>query len=487
MVPNVAKTGTSFQGAGLYYLHDKKREGETERLSDERVAWTDVRNMPTDDPELGLRIMAATAMDQQRLKMEAGIKATGRKSANSVYAYSLAWHPDEHGKIDRAEMMKAVDASLKAIGAQDHQAIVIAHRDEPHPHVHVVVNRVSPEDGRMLSKSNDWKKLDAWALAYRQERGEQDRYCPLRQEKADAIARRKAGERDVPYISAKAPRTVFQKVAANDNEARKMLAEQKGLDAALFRQSEGMRQRHSNEWTMLSQRYSAGKAQVKARYAGRGAASPFAQARATVRKQFKPAWSDLSRRQFMERREFAKRDKSLGGKISNALAAVRLAEQLEPESTRGVAAKLFNFLLSRDARVTQLDKIHAAEKRELRRMERSAGDEAVQVIRNQQAADHNAHRQGFARDRQVLIDRQAAEKAAMQRQWAQRKVERDRVKAILQTKETYRREAEGLERPGESPKSRGRKSTEFNREDRKQRKRKPRSRGRIRRRTRGDD
>ena len=107
MVPNVAKAGTSFKGAGLYYLHDKRQDDESERLTSERVAWTHVRNMPVQDPELGLRIMAATALDQQRLKEEAGIKATGRKSANSVYAYSLAWHPEEHGRIDRDEMMKA--------------------------------------------------------------------------------------------------------------------------------------------------------------------------------------------------------------------------------------------------------------------------------------------------------------------------------------------------------------------------------------------
>ena len=46
MVPSVAKTGRSFVGAGRYYLHDKRREGEDVRTSDERVAWTETRNMP---------------------------------------------------------------------------------------------------------------------------------------------------------------------------------------------------------------------------------------------------------------------------------------------------------------------------------------------------------------------------------------------------------------------------------------------------------
>ena len=486
MVPNVAKAGTSFKGAGLYYLHDKRQDDESERLTSERVAWTHVRNMPVQDPELGLRIMAATALDQQRLKEEAGIKATGRKSANSVYAYSLAWHPEEHGRIDRDEMMKAAEASLKALGAEGHQAIIIAHRDEPHPHVHVVLNRVSPEDGRMLSSSNDLKNLDAWALSYRKERGEEQLYCPLRAKKADAIARRRAGEKNVPYVKADTPRTIFQQAADNDNEARKLLAAQRLKDEALFRRGETQYQRHSNEWAMLSQRYQAGKAQIKAHYRTRGSASPFTQARDEVSRQFKPAFSDLSRRQWMERREFAKRDRSLGGKISNALAAVRLSEKLEPESTRGVAAKLFNFLLSRDARTSQLDKIHAAERRELRAMERQAKTDAFDAVKDERSEAFNSHRQTFSRDRQGLIDRHAAEKAALQRQWAQRKVERDRIKAILQTKETYRREAEPFERADERPKSRGQKRAEFNQAKRQQR-RGDRKRGRVRKRSRDED
>ena len=152
MVPNVAKAGTSFKGAFAYYLHDKRQEGESVRDTSERVGWTETRNLATRDPELAARIMAATAIDQERLKREAGIKNTGRKSANSVYAYSLAWHPDEAGKIGKAEMLRAADESLQAIGAAGRQAVIVAHTDEPHPHVHVIVNRVSMEDGRMPRK-----------------------------------------------------------------------------------------------------------------------------------------------------------------------------------------------------------------------------------------------------------------------------------------------------------------------------------------------
>ena len=78
MIAQIAKRGTSFKGAGLYYLHDKKAD------TSERVAWTETRNLMTDNPAMGLRVMAATAMDKDRLKADAGIKATGRKSKGDV-------------------------------------------------------------------------------------------------------------------------------------------------------------------------------------------------------------------------------------------------------------------------------------------------------------------------------------------------------------------------------------------------------------------
>ena len=40
MIAQIAARGTSFKGAGLYYLHDKKAD------TSERVAWTQTRNIP---------------------------------------------------------------------------------------------------------------------------------------------------------------------------------------------------------------------------------------------------------------------------------------------------------------------------------------------------------------------------------------------------------------------------------------------------------
>lgn len=163
MVPKVAGKGKSFKGAAAYYLHDKKAS------TAERVAFTQTLNLPTQDADLAWRIMARTAAGQSALKQAAGIPATGRKLRDSVYCYSLAWAPDE--KPGQKEMIAAARETLKTLGLSDYQALLVAHNDEAHPHIHVIVNRVHPETGKAASTSNDFLKLSRWAEAYEKQQG----------------------------------------------------------------------------------------------------------------------------------------------------------------------------------------------------------------------------------------------------------------------------------------------------------------------------
>ena len=64
MLPKLHSKGKSFKGAALYLLHDKDRAATSER-----VAWTETRNLLTDDPHRAWRVMAATAMKQDILKV----------------------------------------------------------------------------------------------------------------------------------------------------------------------------------------------------------------------------------------------------------------------------------------------------------------------------------------------------------------------------------------------------------------------------------
>ena len=92
--------------------------------------------------------------------------------------YSLSWGKDE--KPNLQEMGRAVAESLEKMGLADRQAVMIAHRDTEHPHVHVVVNRVSVEDGRAAKLGNSYLKLSRWAEGYEREQGRIR--CPQRVE-----------------------------------------------------------------------------------------------------------------------------------------------------------------------------------------------------------------------------------------------------------------------------------------------------------------
>ena len=168
MVVRMAGLGRSFRGVTDYCLHDQGVEGEPHPESSERVGWTETRNLATSKGERAARIMAATAEAGGELKRLAGAAATGRKLEKPVCHYSLNWAKEE--KPERGEMGRAVEESLKALGMEGHQALIVAHNDG-HPHVHVIVNRVNPESGKAAGLSRSKLKLSRWAEGYEREQG----------------------------------------------------------------------------------------------------------------------------------------------------------------------------------------------------------------------------------------------------------------------------------------------------------------------------
>lgn len=103
------------------------------------------------------------------LKKRAGIKATGRKMTKPVYAFTLNWH--EADNPDAAHMHETAVEALRALGLENHQAVIVEHTDRPHKHVHIIVNLVDPDTGKAASLSNDEHKLDRWADDYEQTQG----------------------------------------------------------------------------------------------------------------------------------------------------------------------------------------------------------------------------------------------------------------------------------------------------------------------------
>ena len=172
MVPHIAKEGRSFKGASLYYLHDKGA------LTTERVAFTHVENLHTQNAEQAFKEMAWVALRGDQIKKQAGVKPGGRKQENPVFHYSLAWHPEQEPTHE--QMIEAGQASLKALGLEGYQAVFVVHADEPHKHLHIIVNRVHPDTGKMANIDFGKMRLSRWAEEYEKTHGKI--YCPQRVE-----------------------------------------------------------------------------------------------------------------------------------------------------------------------------------------------------------------------------------------------------------------------------------------------------------------
>ena len=169
MVPKIHKGGRSFVGVVAYLTHDAHTADDRRPESSERVGFVHVENLPACDPEMAARIMRGTARDAEDLQRLSGVSTRGRKLDKPVYHFSLSWAPGE--KPSAADQLAAARTSLQAVGMADRQALVIEHTDRQHPHVHVVVNRVSAEDGRAASVSHDARALSRWARRWEREHG----------------------------------------------------------------------------------------------------------------------------------------------------------------------------------------------------------------------------------------------------------------------------------------------------------------------------
>lgn len=185
MLPNIER-GTSFKGVTAYLMHDKREGAADKGATNDRVGFTHLLNFIGDEartPFEAAKVMALTVRDAEIIKAEAGIKPGGRKAEKPpVWHTSLSWHPSE--QVDQAEMMRAVEGCLKAVGLEldkGYQTFIVQHTDEPQAHVHIVVNLVHPINGKQANPYRDQPKAQAWGLKYEQERGEI--FCKAREDK----------------------------------------------------------------------------------------------------------------------------------------------------------------------------------------------------------------------------------------------------------------------------------------------------------------
>lgn len=148
MIGNPYK-GRSFKGI-VRYLH----HGRINDPKPHRVVWSEGRNIATTNDKAVPAIMAATAA------LSSGVQ-------KPVYHLPISWPPDE--RLSKDVQLQVADTLLADLGLSEHQALIVAHDDGDCPHIHIVVNTVHPDTGRVW---NAWR--DVFRIMESLERQEQE-------------------------------------------------------------------------------------------------------------------------------------------------------------------------------------------------------------------------------------------------------------------------------------------------------------------------
>lgn len=410
MVPKLHPKGSSFRGAAAYLLHDKGQATTAHRL-----AWTEVRNLATDNPQTAWKVMAATAMDQDRLKAGAGIKNTGRKSKDHVLHFTLSWHPDESAKVSRDEMLRAAHGAIRALKADDHQALIVSHNDEPQAHVHILLNRVNPADGRILSSSKEKMALSRWAEAYEKERGRI--FC---EERVLNNAARDRGEfvRGEPNQA----RHLFEQKAANTNHEppAPVVAEQKRKDAAVAKKAREAKARHVAAQRALDNTHRQRIADIRAK-----ARQAIAVARQAIQEKFRPEWKQKLQKDQAEKQAFDEREKNLFGRVQNALKSINFGKIIRGERGRSALGEAFQAFAQAGARVDGLRRKQAEGDRDIQARQKRAGRATAVEIRNNRKVELAQARALYVQERGALELKHSMEAAALRTEWKTRREQRE--------------------------------------------------------------
>ncbi|HVR55685.1 MAG TPA: relaxase/mobilization nuclease domain-containing protein [Pseudolabrys sp.] len=318
MTPNIGKSTSSFKAIVNYAMHDKNAKTQ------ERVAWTQTRNLANDFVPSAVDEMLWTARDAETLKQEAGVHGGGRPTKDPVKHITLNWAPGDNPS--REHMIATTDHFLRHMGWQEHQACYIAHNDKHYAHVHIILNRIHPETGRTINEGYAKRRAQDWALAYEQEQGRI--HCEQRLLNEDE--RQKA-----------MPRNMWMAFKQNEQEFEKSEEQlQKMADIPEFRPEN----RKKEEWKIL---FDLQRAEVKQFHAD--GKTKFRELRSSiyreVKEEFRERWGDY----YQAKKKGTEADKDILATLKENLIAEQSAA-LEPR--RDAACK--ELLATREVELHQL-------------------------------------------------------------------------------------------------------------------------------------
>ena len=79
---------------------------------------------------------------------------------NFVGHISLSFSPDDYDKLDDEKIAKIAKEYMRRMGIKNTQYVIFRHHDQPHPHIHIVYNRVNNE-GRCIKGDTSYTKSAA--------------------------------------------------------------------------------------------------------------------------------------------------------------------------------------------------------------------------------------------------------------------------------------------------------------------------------------
>lgn len=389
MIPRLHKRGTSFKGACGYILHD------AQKTSRDRVLWSDTRNLISQADDAWFE-MFATARDQAALKEQSGQSARGRKNTKPVLHYTLSWAIGENPTPEH--MRETALSSLNMLGLGEHQAVMAAHSDKEHMHVHIVVNTIHPETGLTASLKYTKERLSRWAEAYEREHGIHCEERIRNNAERDRLARARDGAAilmlgDLHAQPAKPPYVPVKHRGPN----RQQWFTQKELKNRMSRLRAEMDLVHKGERSALWQK------QVAVREAlDDNTRAAVEQARSYVKDQFRLQWRDLYR---VQKRE--------GRHVANATLFERAVFVFSQRERLGLRKPLsfrqaVSFIRHPGKLLDRIDAVHERERRGLAQVEKAETRTYTETIWTRHRAKADRLIADQAADRQVLRDRHFA-------------------------------------------------------------------------------
>ena len=137
-VSNMRAVSKSSIGRAVKYLTDNQGKAQ-------RVGYTLTLNCRTQDLNQSLMEIESLQTRKQNVR--------GDKTLHLIVAFT---QNDQLTQKNIGEISKKI---VQSLGYENHQCIVVEHRDTDHPHFHILVNKISPINLKMVEHFRAYKKL----------------------------------------------------------------------------------------------------------------------------------------------------------------------------------------------------------------------------------------------------------------------------------------------------------------------------------------